>query len=111
MTDIPIACTLSPAELSTEADDLLPGLASEAVAITEIRDGTRLSFDSTSVTVARIAHVIDRERRCCRFLQFSLLVQPGEAPLHLDVTGPSGTRELLATLSPAFAVAANPKGR
>jgi hypothetical protein len=106
MTDLPIACTLSPSELDARAADLLPGLAADAMTITEISGGVRLGFATSGAVLARLARVIDAERRCCRFLQFTLVVPADEAPLHLDVTGPPGTREFLATLSPAFALAA-----
>ena len=45
-----------------------------------------------------IARTIDSERECCPFLQFTLTVEPASGPIHLDLTGPSGTREFLTGL-------------
>jgi hypothetical protein len=45
-----------------------------------------------------IAHAIDAERRCCRFLRFDLTVEPDAGPVVLDLTGPPGTREFIAAL-------------
>jgi hypothetical protein len=43
--------------------------------------------------------VIERERHCCRFLQFVLTVPPGGKPFRLDITGPDGTPDFLAEVS------------
>ena len=45
------------------------------------------------------ADVIERERSCCRFLQFVLTVPPGDGPFQLDITGPDGTTGFLAEVS------------
>jgi hypothetical protein len=39
--------------------------------------------------------LIQVERLCCPFLRFDLTV-PAAGPVHLALTGPPGTRELLA---------------
>ncbi len=43
-----------------------------------------------------MATTIAAERRCCRFLQFVLTMEPDEGPVWLEVTGPPGTAEFLA---------------
>ena len=47
----------------------------------------------------RIAQAIDAERQCCRFVRFTLTVEPDEGPITLDLTGPPGSREFLSALS------------
>jgi hypothetical protein len=47
-------------------------------------------------SLAIVATFIDLERRCCAFLRFRLTVEPGGGPIWLELTGPPGTRELLA---------------
>ena len=42
--------------------------------------------------------VIDAERRCCRFLRFSVLVEADAGPIVVEITGPPGTREFLEAL-------------
>ena len=96
MTELPIACTLTPDELRAASDDLIPGLAARATSVEHLADGIRLAFAATEGVVADIARVIDRERRCCRFLHFALSVAPDGGPIALDITGPTGTAEMLA---------------
>jgi hypothetical protein len=35
---------------------------------------------------------------CCRFLRFTLTVEPDRGPIALELTGPRGTREFLESL-------------
>ena len=45
-----------------------------------------------------IARTVDMERQCCRFLRFTVTVEPNDGPIALDLTGPAGTREFLAAM-------------
>lgn len=96
MADLPIACTLSPDDLRARQAELLPGLAARAAVVTLLPDGARLEFAPAADLLGGMAAVIDRERQCCRFLRFVVDVPPDGGPVRLDVTGPAGTRELLA---------------
>ena len=95
MDILPIACTLYRAELERDAHCLMPGLLKRAPALTQLDDGVRLEFDAAADTLRDMIEVIDRERQCCRFLQFVLTVPPGGKPFQLDITGPEGTRGFL----------------
>lgn len=95
---LPIACTLTPAELAAMRNGLLPGLLARASAKEPIPGGFRWRFDPHDDLVKEVAAVIDAEHRCCRFLSFLLLVEPGDGPVRLEVTGPEGTEEFLSTL-------------
>src|SRR5919108_2239606 len=68
MDQLPIACTLSPAEFESARGDLLPSLATIAREWQERPNGLALRFDSAPERGATIARTIDRERQCCRFL-------------------------------------------
>ena len=96
--DLPIACTLTPAELEAMREGLLPGLLATASAKENIPGGFRWRFDPQADLLREIAAVIDAEHRCCRFLRFVLLVGPGDGPVWLEVTGPDGTDDFLSTL-------------
>ena len=98
MSDLPVACTLDEATLRTRRGGLLAQLVASAVKREALPEGLRLQFRPASDTLALIARAIDAERRCCRFLQFRLTVEPDEGPLILDLTGPQGTREFLEAL-------------
>ena len=95
---LPIACTLTPGELATMRNGLLPGLLAGASAKEPIPEGFRCRFDPQVNLVKEVAAVIDVEHRCCRFLRFLLLVEPGDGPVWLEVTGPEGTEDFLSTL-------------
>ena len=98
MADLPIMCTLPPAELAAHAMALLPGVVKRARARSEIEHGYRLEFAASSETLHAIVEMIDAERQCCRFLRFRLDVEAGERSITLDVTGPAGTPEFLTDL-------------
>jgi hypothetical protein len=94
--DLPIACTLTPEELRRGREALLPGIIARAEAHERLADGFRFRFSPADGLVPAIAAMIDSERRCCRFLRFSLTTEPAEGPVWLEVTGPPGTGEFLA---------------
>ncbi len=98
MSDLPIACTLTAAELLEGSSELLPGLAAQARQIVARGDGYVLRFDASGERLAQIARVIDRERSCCPFLRFQLTVESGGGPMWLEITGPPGTADLLASV-------------
>jgi len=95
---LPIACTLSPAELGAQRDALLPGLAEHAVHRAALPNGVRLRFAATAERMRQIDSVVRAERACCPFLDFRIGLALGGSSLTLDVTGPAGTAELLAQL-------------
>ncbi|HVL69369.1 MAG TPA: hypothetical protein VM364_19080 [Vicinamibacterales bacterium] len=98
MPDLPIACTLGPAALKARRQGLLSELVQCAQERLELPEGYRLRFVASGETLLRIAQAIDAERQCCRFLRFTLAVEPDEGPIALDLTGPPGTREFLVAL-------------
>jgi hypothetical protein len=100
MPDLPIACSLDPAELLARREGLLPGLAARALEREALADGFRWRFTPSRELLELIARVIDAERQCCPFFRFELTVEPAGGPVRLAVTGPAGTRELLETIIP-----------
>lgn len=72
-----------------------------AEGITAVENGVRLQFSYKRGILEEVARVLEQEHRCCRFLRFQLTIEPGEGPVFLEVTGPSGTRELLEGLAVA----------
>ena len=96
MTDLPIACTLSPQALKARRENLLDALLQRSTERIELPDGFRLSFTADSQTLADIVRTVDAERQCCRFLSFTIVVKPDGGPITVDLTGPSGTREFLS---------------
>jgi hypothetical protein len=98
MPDLPIACSLTPAALNARKEGLLSDLLKRAQSHEELPQGYRLEFVPTDDTLAAIARTIEAERQCCRFLRFSIIVEPDGGPIALELTGPPGTREFISTL-------------
>ena len=98
VTDVPIACTLTAAELQERRDGLLPGLLGRALARHPVANGY-LWVLAPADDLSAVSPVIDTERRCCRFLRFALTAEPDGGPISLEVTGPPGTREFLDQLA------------
>ena len=96
--DQPIACTLTPGELSSRREQLLPGLLKRAEEVTDLGNGLRMRFESRPGLLAELVGIIDQERSCCSFLRFHLTAEPGTGPVTFEVTGPPGTREMLRAL-------------
>ena len=98
MAELPIACTLTPEALRTRREGLLVDLARRAAHREDLSDGLRLKFAPAGDTIALIARTIEAERHCCRFIRFSMTVEPDGGPVWLDLTGPAGTRDFVSAL-------------
>ncbi len=98
MTDLPIVCTLTSAELRSRGAQLLPGLVARAIRRLPVTNGVRWSFAPAEGVLAELARVIDAERQCCRFLRFVVAAEPDGGPISLEVTGPPGTAQFLDQL-------------
>lgn len=61
----------------------------------ELPDGYRFEFSAH--LFGDVTQFVEIERKCGPFLSFGLSVAPEDRGLVLEVTGPSGTKEFLAT--------------
>ena len=98
MSELPIACTLSPEAQTARRQGLLAELLRRTESHEELENGYRLSFAATDETLATLMAAVTAERRCCEFLRFRITVEPGSGPMTLELTGPRGTREFLSAL-------------
>lgn len=94
----PLACALTPADLASRREQLLPGLMRRAKALVDLDDGLRLEFESRPGLLAELVGIIEQERVCCSFLRLQLVAEPNNGPVFFEVTGPAGTREILRSL-------------
>ena len=60
----------------------------------DIPDGYAFRFDAKEFD--DIARFVTNERRCCPFLNFTLALSADSGPIWLRLSGPAGTRDLLA---------------
>jgi hypothetical protein len=98
MPELPVVCTLSPDALSARRQGLLSELLQLSAGRELLPDGLRLRFTPSGETLSSIARAVEAERHCCRFLRFTLTVEPDEGQFILDLTGPQGSREFVAAM-------------
>ena len=84
MTDLPVACTLSPAALRARREGLLSELVRRADEHEDLPEGHRLRFAGGEEVLLIIARAVEAERQCCRFLRFEITVEPDGGPISLS---------------------------
>ena len=85
-------------ELCRDGAALLSGLLAHAKRATSLPEGARFSFVPTAERLRQIATVAARENECGSVLRFHVGLSAEPAVLSLDVTGPEGTTQRLASL-------------
>ena len=96
--DPAVVCTLTPEALEARRLGLLSEIVKGSSRFERLPDGIRLLFSATTETLSMITRAVEAERLCCRFLRFSITVEPDGGPIVLELTGPSGTGDFLAGL-------------
>ena len=96
MSDLPVACSLMPAELRDRRRDVLSKIRGAVSEVTELKDGFRYQFRPDGELIPELANLIQLEHQCCPFLTFRLTVEPGDGSVLLEMTGPDRTKEFLA---------------
>jgi hypothetical protein len=84
--------------LKARRDNLVMELLRRADAHHPTPDGYQIRFPAGDDILDLIARAVDAERQCCRFLRFSITVEPDGGPIAVDLSGPPGTREFLMAL-------------
>jgi hypothetical protein len=93
MTDIPIACTLSPDGLNARLA-LIDSLAADGLlGRSSTAGGVRVRLRDTPDIEQRTRELVAAESRCCAFLTFDLGRDAGE--LVLDISGSADARGLI----------------
>ena len=95
--DLPIACTLTAPELQERRFKVLQKVRRAVLEVKELQDGCAYTFPSDSLWLGEVSGLIDLERQCCPFLRFRLTVEENGGSLMLEITGPEGTKEFLAS--------------
>jgi hypothetical protein len=92
--NLPIACTLTSAELQERRRTVLEKVRSAVIETVELKNG--YAFSIPVDWFAEVARLIELERQCCPFLNFNLNVAAGAGLIRLELTGPEGTKQFLA---------------
>jgi len=66
----------------------------------ELPTGYAFRFEPDALEA--LARFVSKERRCCPFLSFTFAVASNDGPVWLEITGPAGTREFLASDLPGI---------
>ena len=93
MTDVPIACTLSPDGFTARVS-LIDALAADGLldrARTET--GVRVRLRDTPDIEQRTRELVAAESRCCAFLDFDLSRDEGDVVL--DISGPEDAQPVI----------------
>ena len=94
---LPIACTLTAPELHERRSTVLQKVRRAVQGVKELEDGYAYTFPSASEWLSEVAGLIELERQCCPFLRFRLTVEENGGSLLLEMTGPEGTKDFLAS--------------
>jgi hypothetical protein len=93
--DLPIICTLTEDELKERRRVVLDTVRQAVMSVVELPLGYAYTFQPTSDVLSQLTRLVDLERQCCKFLTFSIVVEPGEAPIRLEVTGPTNAKAVI----------------
>jgi hypothetical protein len=91
-----MTCTLTETELRERRSAFLDGIRSSVIDVAPLPDGFIYTFPDAPDTLTRLAHLVNLERQCCRFLTFRIVAEPDNGPIRLVISGPPGTREMIA---------------
>jgi hypothetical protein len=96
--EIPIACNLSDSELRERRQTILNFFRHSLLKVRPLPLGLAFSFQPSSEVLTRLAELVDLERKCCPFLTFRIVVEAGDLPIRLEVTGTAAAKRVIADL-------------
>jgi len=98
LAKLPIACSLTNAELREREATLLAQFRSAIIKTEELQEGYAFRIPGDGERIRQVAGLIVAERECCPFLVFELSALPNMGPVTVRVTGPAGAKEFLSSL-------------
>jgi hypothetical protein len=96
--DISVACRLTSAELQERRKAILGAVRDSVLETVEVESGFAYRFPADGAIISQLATLVELERQCCPFLRFRTTVEGADGPIWLELTGPKGTKEFLASL-------------
>jgi hypothetical protein len=99
MTDkqTPIACSLTNSELSERRIAVLQKAGRSVLEVRETENGCAYRFPPDDDWVNELTRIINLEKQCCPFIEFTLTAEPQGGALWLKLTGPEGTKDFLTS--------------
>ncbi len=104
--DIPIACTLSEADLAQRRENVMAMLFQQAEAHQELEDGHRFRFPGTDDWADQLLNFIKFERCCCAFFTFELSFEPNKGSIWFSLRGGNGVKAFIQAELEAEAIGA-----
>lgn len=95
-SDIPIACTLSAAELQARGEDVVAPLVARAERLDELPDGYRFVFPAGADGARDLLEFVLSERDCCPFFTFELTFASPHQSVWLTLRGGEGVKAFIA---------------
>ncbi len=95
-----VACTLSETEQRNRRAELRNGFMQRIRSVRELPAGLAFRLDLTADTEREVHEFVAFESQCCGFASFAQRRDESARALWLEVTGPSGAREIFANLVP-----------
>src|SRR5687768_1934674 len=95
-TEIPLACNPGAIPEGERAAHFALArrlFGGDSLAARELPTGREYRFPAAAF--AEVARFVENERKCCPFLAFTLVVEPGEDGVRIQMTGPAGTVQFL----------------
>jgi hypothetical protein len=105
---MPVYCTLLEADLRERVAELESTIGRKIVEVRELDDGYALRFPAEAGIVEELGRLIDFERICCAFLNFSLRVKAA-GPIWLELTGSDETKNFLRPTVERWTLMSAPK--
>jgi hypothetical protein len=81
------SCTLTAAEMQDRRRTILDFVRRAVLDVTSLPLGYAYRFEPTSEVLAHLGRLVDLERQCCPFLTLRIVVEAGNQPICLEVTG------------------------
>jgi hypothetical protein len=98
--DIPLACTLTAAEMQARRQENAE-LLSRAIHAEDLPDGAVYTFPPTPELARAVLDFVLAERACCAFLTFTLRFASPHANIYLEIQGPVEMKPHIRFLSAA----------
>jgi hypothetical protein len=98
LDNLPIACSLTPAEFRDREAKLLVQFRSAVVEVGELQEGYAFRLPGDGKWITLVADLIVAERECCPFLTFELAALPNKGQLIVRVIGSPGAKEFVKSV-------------